>query len=58
MLAVMFCIGSFLWPSVGGAAMDRFGAEAMPVSLVIAYALFLAVMAAARLRGPAAAAPR
>ena len=57
MLAVMFCIGSFLWPSLGGAAMDRFGADAMPVSLVVAYALFLAVMAAARLRGPAPAAP-
>ena len=41
-----------------GAAMDRFGADAMPVSLVIAYALFLAVIAAARLRRPAPAAPR
>ena len=56
MLAVMFCIGSFLWPSLGGAAMDRFGADAMPVSLVAAYALFLAVMVAARLRAPAPAA--
>ena len=56
MLAVMFCIASFLWPSLGGAAMDRFGADAMPVSLVIAYALFLLIMAAARLRGPAPAA--
>ena len=56
MLAVMFCIASFLWPSLGGAAMDRFGADAMPVSLVAAYALFLAVMAAARLHGPAPAA--
>jgi len=56
MLAVMFCIGSFLWPSLGGAAMDRFGADAMPLSLVIAYALFLAVMAAARLHRPAPAA--
>ena len=53
MLAVMFCIGSFLWPSIGGAAMDRFGGDAMPISLVAAYALFLAIMAAARLRGPA-----
>ena len=53
MLAVMFCIASFLWPSIGGAAMDRFGADAMPVSLVVAYALFLVVMAAAWLRGPA-----
>ena len=52
MLAVMFCIGSFLWPSIGGAAMDRFGGDAMPISLVAAYALFLAIMAAARLRGP------
>ena len=57
MLAVMFCIASFLWPSIGGAAMDRFGADAMPVSLVAAYALFLAVMAAAWLRGPAPKAP-
>ena len=53
MLTVMFCIGSFLWPSVGGAAIDRFGADAMPVSLVAAYALFLVIMAAAWLRGPA-----
>ena len=53
MLAVMFCIASFLWPSIGGAAMDRFGAHAMPVSLVAAYAFFLAVIVAARLRGPA-----
>ena len=52
MLAVMFCIGSFLWPSLGGAAMDRFGGDAMPISLVAAYALFLVIMAAARLRGP------
>ena len=53
MLAVMFCIASFLWPSLGGAAMDRYGADAMPVSLVAAYALFLAVVAAAWLRGAA-----
>ena len=53
MLAIMFCIGSFLWPSLGGAAMDRFGPDAMPVSLVAAYALFLAVMVAVRLRAPA-----
>lgn len=53
MLAIMFCIGSFLWPSIGGAAMDRFGPDAMPVSLVAAYALFLAVMVAVRLRAPA-----
>ena len=51
MLAVMFCIGSFIWPSAGGAALDRFGGDAMPVSLIVAYALFLAVVAAAWLRG-------
>ena len=53
MLAVMFCVGSFLWPSAGGAAMDRFGGDAMPVSLIVAYALFLAVVAAAWIRGSA-----
>ena len=53
MLAVMFCVGAFLWPSVGGAAMDRFGGDAMPVSLIVAYALFLAVVAAAWIRGSA-----
>ena len=51
MLAVMFCVGSFIWPSVGGAAMDRFGGDAMPISLIAAYAMFLAVVAAAWLRG-------
>ena len=51
MLAVMFCIGSFIWPSAGGAAMDRFGGDAMPVSLVVAYALFLLIVVAAWLRG-------
>ena len=51
MLAVMFCIGSFIWPSAGGAALDRFGGDAMPVSLIVAYALFLAVVAGAWLRG-------
>ena len=51
MLAVMFCIGSFIWPSAGGAALDRFGGDAMPVSLIVAYALFLAVVAAAWIRG-------
>ena len=50
MLAVMFCIGSFIWPSAGGAAMDRFGGGAMPVSLIAAYAFFLLVVAAAWLR--------
>ena len=51
MLAVMFCIGSFIWPSAGGAALDRFGGDAMPVSLIAAYAFFLVVVAAAWLRG-------
>ena len=51
MLAVMFCIGSFIWPSAGGAAMDRFGGNAMPVSLIAAYAFFLVIVAAAWLRG-------
>ena len=50
MLAVMFCIGSFIWPSAGGAAMDRFGGDAMPVSLIAAYAFFLVIVAAAWLR--------
>ena len=51
MLAVMFCVGAFIWPSAGGAAMDRFGGDAMPVSLIVAYALFLIIVAAAWLRG-------
>ena len=51
MLAVMFCAGAFIWPSAGGAAMDRFGAEAMPVTLIVAYALFLAVVVGAWRRG-------
>ena len=51
MLAVMFCIGSFIWPSAGGAAMDRFGGDAMPVSLIAAYAFFLVIVVAAWLRG-------
>ena len=50
MLAVMFCVGSFIWPSAGGAAMDRFGGDAMPVSLIAAYALFLLIVAAVWLR--------
>ena len=57
MLAVMFCVASFVWPSLGGAAMDRFGADAMPVSLVAAYALFLAFVTAAWLRRPAPKTP-
>ena len=51
MLAVMFCIGSFIWPSAGGAALDRFGGDAMPVSLIVAYGFFLVVVAGAWLRG-------
>ena len=51
MLAVMFCIGSFIWPSAGGAALDRFGGDAMPVSLIAAYAFFLVIVVAAWLRG-------
>ena len=51
MLAVMFCLGSFIWPSAGGAALDRFGGDAMPVSLIVAYAFFLVVVTAAWLRG-------
>ena len=51
MLAVMFCVGSFIWPSAGGAAMDGFGGGAMPVSLIAAYALFLLIVVAAWLRG-------
>ena len=51
MLAVMFCLGSFIWPSAGGAAMDRFGGGAMPVSLIAAYTLFLLIVVAAWLRG-------
>ena len=51
MLAVMFCIGSFIWPSAGGAALDRFGGDAMPVSLIVAYALFLVIVTGAWLRG-------
>ena len=52
MLAVMFCVGAFIWPSIGGAGMERFGGDAMPAALVAAYALFLAVVAFAWLRGP------
>ena len=52
MLSVMFCIGGFIWPSLGGAAMDRFGESAMPVALITAYAMFLLIVAAAWLHGP------
>ena len=51
MLSVMFCVGSFIWPSAGGAALDRFGGGAMPVSLIAAYTLFLLIVVAAWLRG-------
>ena len=47
MLSVMFCVGAFLWPSAGGAAMDRFGGVAMPVVLMAACAMFLLVVAGA-----------
>ena len=50
MLSVMFCIGAFLWPSAGGAAMDRFGGVAMPAVLMAAYAMFLLVVAGAARR--------
>ena len=50
MLSVMFCIGAFVWPSIGGAAMDRFGGGAMPVALVIAFAMFLLIVAVAWFR--------
>ena len=52
MLSVMFCIGAFIWPAAGGAAMDWYGTDAMPVSLVAAYAMFLLVVAAAWVRDP------
>ena len=50
MLSVMFCIGGFIWPSLGGAAMDQFGGRAMPVALVLAFAMFLAIVVVAWLR--------
>ena len=52
MLSVMFCIGGFIWPSLGGAAMDQFGGRAMPVALVLAFAMFLLIVAVAWIRGP------
>ena len=52
MLSVMFCIGAFAWPSIGGAAMDRFGGGAMPVALVVAFAMFLLIVVVAWIRGP------
>ena len=51
MLSVMFCVGAFVWPPLGGAIMDRFGERAMPVSLVVAYATFLPLVLAAWIRG-------
>ena len=50
MLAVMFCVGAFIWPAAGGAAMDWYGTDAMPVSLIVAYAMFLLIVAVAWLR--------
>ena len=44
MLSVMFCIGAFLWPPMGGAIMDQMGTRAMPVVLVLAFALFVPVV--------------
>ena len=43
-------VGAFLWPSAGGAAMDRFGGVAMPVVLMAACAMFLLVVAGAARR--------
>ena len=57
MLSVMFCIGAFIWPPLGGAVMEHFGERAMPVSLVIAYAVFLPIVLAAWIRGPSSARP-
>ena len=53
MLSVMFCIGAFVWPPLGGAIMERVGERAMPVSLVIAYATFLPIVLVAWFRGSA-----
>ena len=50
MLSVMFCIGAFIWPPMGGAVMDQLGARAMPVVLVLAFALFVPVVLVAWLR--------
>ena len=52
MLSVMFCIGAFIWPPLGGALMDQLGERAMPVSLVVAYSLFLPIVLVTWLRGP------
>ena len=57
MLSVMFCIGAFVWPSIGGAAMDRFGGSAMPAALIAAYAMFLLIVLAAWIRGAEAHTP-
>ena len=53
MLSVMFSIGAFVWPPLGGAIMERFGERAMPVSLVIACAAFLPIVLAAWVRAGA-----
>ena len=42
--------GALLWPSAGGAAMDRFGGVAMPVVLMAACAMFLLVVVGAARR--------
>ena len=52
MLSVMFCIGAFVWPSLGGALMDRFGEGAMPFTLGLAFAVLLLIVAAAWIRSP------
>ena len=52
MLSVMFCVGAFLWPPMGGAVMDHVGVRAMPVVLVLAYALFLPIVLVAWIRSP------
>ena len=57
MLSVMFCLGAFIWPSIGGAAMDRFGGSAMPATLIAAYAMFLLIVLAAWIRGASARTP-
>ena len=52
MLSVMFCIGSFIWPPMGGVAMDQIGPRAMPVVLVLAFALFVSIVLGTWLRSP------
>ena len=52
MLSVMFCIGAFVWPPLGGAVMEHVGVRAMPVVLVLAYALFVPIVLAVWIRTP------